>query len=465
MSQSLAIRGRLGNATAMAVGGRLLPARTSLVTRLMMGIACGTLQLIRGVPMRIKVGHHWTGKATGLGLRGGIRVHNAGSGVRVYGKDDGATPPVPWALLGDVGTDAHGRYTSPPLPEDGGDSGGGTADHSHDRSKAYRVGMAELSPACADNRSYWWLSAVLSGLPNLYALEHWAGFTLLSDAGLTTDAGYVAIGRDGNWRDRYAVPASGTTDWANLWADNSRVEWAASTGQALTTTLLAGLQQGIAGNVADSLGAYGAFAAVLWHQALYVVAYDGSANHHLLRFEAAGINAPLPRLPDTVIGPGDDAPGALCVDPRTWNLLAAVPSGTGTDLYSSNDQGGTWVKLLTVADLQYPVLAQRAPYTWLVGYKPGAYQGAQGTLVAHRYYVTHEVATPAGAEVTIGPADEGRGALVVAEGLYPLPDWSIYAFAPKVQAWTAPGDTPARVEYVSTDCGATWEEKGVHGFV
>jgi hypothetical protein len=302
---------------------------------------------------------------------------------------------------------------------------------------------------------------ILAGKPNLHALLHLTGFTLLSDCGLFPEPGYVRIARGSDWRERMALSNNTEALWANLWANTSRVEWAQSDGSILTSTDLAGIQQGLGTLAPDSLGAYDPFCAVAWQRFLYVVVY-AEGQHRLLRFEDFYPHAPLPHQPDIVIGAGEDAPASVCVDPHTYDLLAALPNAGGTDLYRSNDQGGTWTKLLTVAGLQYPVLVKRWPYTWLLGYNTGGYQGAEGSLVVQRYVVT-ETAVAEGSVVIVGPADEGRPAFVAADGMRPVFDWALHAFAPKVQEWTAAGATPGRAEYVSVDSGQTWELKEVHG--
>jgi len=136
------------------------------VNPLDLGIGCGTLDIehARGVPMTIIVEKNFSGKPSGIAKTGSTRARNATSGVRIYWKDDPAEQTT-WALLGDVGTDAHGRYKGPPCMEDGG-----ARSHADDRSREYRVGSTdEIGEAV--NRSYWIRAATIWGFIILRLLK------------------------------------------------------------------------------------------------------------------------------------------------------------------------------------------------------------------------------------------------------------------------------------------------------
>jgi hypothetical protein len=156
----------------------------------------------------------------------------------------------------------------------------------------------------------------------------------------------------------------------------------------------------------------------------------------------------------------------LAVHPYNWRFFEAVWHGAGTILNTSPDRGATWhehdleltVWAAEVDGLQYPALWCDRDVLWLVGYLPGAYQGAAGKCMA--YQLRADATLEAlGDAVVVGAADEGRPAIIRRPGTGEL-----IVLAPKTgSAWDdiAGADTGI-VEYDSVDTGASWSLIGFH---
>ncbi len=128
-----------------------------------LAVTVGTVDIThaRGVPMKFILEKDYGGVVTGLAFSGSKRARRASRGVRIYSRDTHEEEPE-WALLGNVGTDIHGRFRGPMSIEDGGGGDGDNPDHTHDRSREYRVALTDELGA-AVNRSYWVQSATARG--------------------------------------------------------------------------------------------------------------------------------------------------------------------------------------------------------------------------------------------------------------------------------------------------------------
>jgi hypothetical protein len=189
---------------------------------------------------------------------------------------------------------------------------------------------------------------------------------------------------------------------------------------------------------------------------IYVVAEAADNNAYFVTVPADPV--PTVTVTPTLIGPVDGSAGALALIVSNRMLCAAIESGGSIKLYLSMDQGATWTYKQQALIQSYPYLHDDGNgVLWLVGYRTGAYLGASGKLVAQRYDCRQEALPTIGGEVTIGAADEGRGALIVRPGT-----WEHIAVACKAQTWTAPGTYPAIAEYRSVDRGNTWTFEAFH---
>ena len=158
---------------------------------------------------------------------------------------------------------------------------------------------------------------------------------------------------------------------------------------------------------------------------------------------------------------------ALAVHPHNWRFFVATWHGAKTIVSASPDRGAEWhdghdllgtVWVADVDNLQYPALWCDKDYLWLAGWLEGAYRGAAGKLMVYKYRAQADLEA-AGAGVTVGPADEGRPAIIRRPGT-----WELMVVAPKVGGgWMdLPGATRGIVEYRSVDSGGTWTLQELH---
>jgi hypothetical protein len=244
--------------------------------------------------------------------------------------------------------------------------------------------------------------------------------------------------------------------------------------------------------------------------------YEGSWNpinqewsYHLvggggLVFNILAVNSPYARAHEQIdiyTGLGHRSP-AIARHPLTWRLYVSAhfTSGETPWLYSSSDGGLSWIHLgiedggvngLGTGVLmgnwsnRFANLYCDRDYLWMVTYREGATAGAQGQCILYQFrhdpflrlpvlfpgeLALHLVQQgtvieppPGGGHtysgIVIGPADEGRPAIV----RDPL-TWQLTVIVPKTTEWddtTLP--TPGIVEYTSNDTGVTWTQKGSHG--
>jgi len=150
---------------------------------------------------------------------------------------------------------------------------------------------------------------------------------------------------------------------------------------------------------------------------------------------------------------------ALAVHPFNWRFFEAVWHGAKTILNTSPDRGATWhendlsgtVWAADVDGLQYPSLWCDRDVLRLVGYLPGAYQGATGKCMAYQFRA--DATLEALEDAVVGPADEGRPAIIRRPGTGEL-----IVVVPKTgSAWDdLPGTGAGIVEFDSFDTGASW---------
>jgi len=291
------------------------------------------------------------------------------------------------------------------------------------------------------------------GFPVLGITQHFSGSILATDSGLTTgpDAGQHKIQR-GTWSERFPVPDSENTIWANPFTTKSRTELIEGKGNIQTrfANSLDGDWQAAQELEADYSCPYGIEALGM----LYISAYkDGK--QYLLRRQRHGehtaMEAPLE------IADSDEVAASLAFFPLQWSLACAVQCNDNTNLYLSQNHGQSWELKHTIKSLLYPSLFCDEKLLWLVGYVDGAYEGASGRVAVAAYRVSSLALPESQALTTIGPADAGRPAIIREKNT-----WLVRTLAPRTTDWGDGEAAPSIVEYVSDDVGQTWSQAGVH---
>jgi len=282
---------------------------------------------------------------------------------------------------------------------------------------------------------------------------HFSGSILVVDSSLTASSnmGQHKIQR-GTWSERFPVPDSADTIWANPFTTVSRTELIEGKGNIQTrfANSLDGDWQAAQELESDYSCPYGIEALGM----LYISAYkDGK--QYLLRRQRHGehtaMEAPLE------IADSDEVAASLAFFPLQWSLACAVQHNNDTKLYLSHDHGQSWSLKHTIADLLYPSLFCDEKLLWLVGYVDGAYEGASGRVSVAAYRVSSLALPESQALTTIGPADAGRPAIIREKNT-----WLVRALAPRITDWGDGEAAPSIVEYVSNDVGQTWSQAGVH---
>lgn len=361
--------------------------------------------------------------------------------------DEAGDPTGAWELVGSCQPDATGRYRTSPQLEKG---------------YAYEVRTSETqSLGGFVTREYVLKDIYLSiGIAQLHALWHGvSGKVLLLDCNLAENSvvGHRLVNRqlDPAWSARYPMTGAEGVAYANLTCDRTRIDLVSGEDSGVACRLqrsLAGAYASAATLTGDRSAPFGVAALGL----LYTTENaDGKAYFVARNDDGAYATKRGPvEIGDAV----SDVPGALVMAEAHRNLFAALQDESGVTLYGSSDQGATWVSLQTVAELKYPHLTADQRFVWLAGYQEGETGGATGQCMLQRYRTRGADLTPEGSLLAVGPADEGRSAIIARPG-----DWKLFAFAPKTQDWTETGATPGIAEYHSADTGATWTLKEIHG--
>jgi len=289
-------------------------------------------------------------------------------------------------------------------------------------------------------------------LPVLGIAQHFSGGILATDSGLTAgpDAGQHKIQR-GTWSERFAVPDSADTIWANPYSTKSRTELIE--GKTNVQTRFAESLDGDWQAAQEVEATYSCPYGIEALGFLYISAYkDGK--QYLLRRQRSGehtaMEAPL------VIANSDEVAASLAFFPLQWALACAVQYNDDTKIYLSRDHGQSWSLKHTVAVL-YPSLFCDDRLLWLVGYVDGVYGGAAGRVSVAAYHASSLALPESQALTIVGPSDAGRPAILRESGT-----WLVRTLAPRTTDWGDGEAAPSIVEYVSDNVGETWSKVGVH---
>ena len=299
----------------------------------------------------------------------------------------------------------------------------------------------------------WWAIAIYEEyFPALGIVQHFSGGILATDSGLTAgpDAGQHKIQR-GTWSERFAVPDSADTIWANPYSTKSRTELIE--GKTNVQTRFAESLDGDWQAAQEVEATYSCPYGIEALGFLYISAYkDGK--QYLLRRQRSGehtaMEAPL------VIANSDEVAASLAFFPLQWALACAVQYNDDTKIYLSRDHGQSWSLKHTVAVL-YPSLFCDDRLLWLVGYVDGVYGGAAGRVSVAAYRASSLALPESQALTIVGPSDAGRPAILRESGT-----WLVRTLAPRTTDWGDGEAAPSIVEYVSDNVGETWSKVGVH---
>jgi len=333
---------------------------------------------------------------------------------------------------------------------------------------AITFGVFRMRPQCSRilsvaNREYseTWavyvpVGVVPEGAGHLACAFNWVCATIeVTETNLGDGIGIYKVQRGPGWSSRMDVPESGDATWANMVIDPARcVEELIDDVEGIRMRPARSLGEDF-GEAVTLETAYTCPCAIADSTAIWATGYkDG--NQYLLRRDRGIGHKRLDATP-VLIGSGDEKAGAIAQFPATGALVLAYQNGDDTNLHVSGDRGETCPFVLAVKDLLTPAMWAIEDDLWLCGYRPGIYQGADGSVVALRFRPSTLGLEQIGNEVICGPADAGRPAIIA----HPT-SGAIMVLSVKTQDWLVSNPTPGIAEYRSTDSGQTWQLKEVH---
>jgi len=291
-----------------------------------------------------------------------------------------------------------------------------------------------------------WLT-IRIGQSNLAITRHFSGTLLVTDVQLTSpnSVGEHKIQRGLGWSQRFVVPNSVDTLWANILTTFSRTELIEGKGNIQTrfARSLDGDWQTEQILEADYTCPFGVEAS----SRFYISAYkDGK--QHLFRRERYGLHE---TVSDPIeIAASDEVAACLAYIDTQYRLLCAVQDDSAIKVYQSLNQGQTWALRQTLANLECPYIYAETERIWVLGYVADEIRVAA-------YYSHSEAIPEALALASVGQSDRGRGAIIRKPDTY-----EVVALAPKTNDWGLDEPTPAIAEYISADTGQTWTRKAIH---